>query len=204
MSAGPALTARDVAGHRIAELRRRRSLTAEQLAERCRELGAAHISRAFVANIESRRRGLSVDDLLVLALGLDVAPIELLALDPDSPEALAVTTTVRVADAELLSGWLVGQAALPESNARLYYATALERLEAPSGVTMSAYAKAVVQERTAQIAARYELEATELLRRTREQALELIDDVFAAVTSGASTEDLLRRLATIRRQITAP
>jgi hypothetical protein len=43
-------------------------------------LGAAHITRSFIANIESRRRGLSVDDLLVLALALDVRPTELLTL----------------------------------------------------------------------------------------------------------------------------
>ena len=204
MPAGPGLTARDVAGYRIAEFRRRRGLTAEQLAARCRQLGAAHITRSFVANIESRRRGLSVDDLLVLALALDVAAMELLALAPDRDEVLSITTTVGVTDAELLRGWLVGQAALPESNARLYYGSALERLEAPGGVAMSAYAKAVVQERTAQIAAQYEQEATELLRRTRAQALDLLNDVTDAVSAGTPTEEILQRLAAIRQRITAP
>ena len=204
MPAGPGLTARDVAGYRIVELRRRRGLTAEQLAARCRQLGATHITRSFVANIESRRRGLSIDDLLILALALDVAPVELLALSADRGEILSLTPAVTVSDTEMLRDWLVGQAALPESNARLYYASALERLEAPGGVAMSAYAKAVVQERTAQIATQYEQEANELLRRTRAQALDLLNDVTDAVSAGTPTEEILQRLAAIRQRITAP
>ena len=204
MSAGPGLSARDVAGCRVAELRRRRGLTGGQLAARCAELGAAHITRSFVANIESRRRGLSVDDLLVLALALDLAPVELLALSAEADESLALTATVCVADPDLLRGWLVGEAALPASNARLYYGAALERMEAPGGLAMSAYAKAVVQERTAQIAAHYEREATELLQRTRAQAIDLLSDVADAVASGASQDEILGRLAAIRSRVTAP
>lgn len=202
MSSEPLLSARDVVGYRVAELRRRRGLTAEQLAARCAELGAAHITRSFVANIESRRRGLSVDDLLILALALDVAPIDLLTLSPKRAETLGLTTTVSVSDAELLRGWLVGDAALPESNARLYYAAALERMEVPSGMAMSGYAKAVVQERAAQIAAHYEQEAVELLHRTRTQALELLADIAAAVSSGASQDEILAKLTTVRTRVT--
>ena len=197
------LSARDLVGYRVAELRRRRDLTAEQMAERCAALGASHITRSFVANLESRRRGLSVDDLLVLALALDVPPTELLAVTPERGEVLALTTTIHVTSAETLRSWLVGEAALPESNARLYYATALERMQAPDGQPMSAYAKAVVQERSAQIAAHYEQEATELLRRTRAQALELLSDVADAVSADVAKDEILRRLDTIRQHVSA-
>jgi hypothetical protein len=167
-------------------------------------LGAEHITRSFIANLESRRRGLSVDDVLVLALTLDVAPLDLLALASERDEELVLTSSVRVNSAETLRGWLVGETALPESNARLYYATALERMQAPDGQPMSAYAKAVVQERSAQIAAHYEQEATELLRRTRAQALELLADIGEAVSSGLDQDEILRRLDAIRHRVGTP
>jgi len=204
MNAQQNLSARDVVGHRVAKLRRRRDLTAEQLADRCVELGAVHITRSFIANLESRRRGLSVDDFLVLALALDVPVTELLALAPERGETLALTDTVHVTSAETLRGWLVGETALPESDARLYYATALERMQAPDGQPMSAYAKAVVQERSAQIAAHYEQEATELLRRTRAQALELLADVTEAVSGDVAKDEVLQRLDAIRQRISTP
>lgn len=81
---------------------------------------------------------------------------------------------------------------------------ALEQMEAPGGVTMSAYAKAVVQERTAQIAAQYEEEAIELLRWTRAQALELLDDVVAAVSADTPSQEILDRLHAIRHRVAAP
>jgi hypothetical protein len=74
-------------------------------------------------------------------------------------------------------------------------------MQAPDGQPMSAYAKAVVQERSAQIAAHYEQEATELLRRTRAQALEMISDVSDAVATGLAKDVILQRLDAIRRRV---
>ena len=117
----------------------------------------------------------------------------------DSPTA----GTIRVGDAELLRSWLVGDAALPESNARLYYGTVLERMEAPGGLAMSAYTKALLAERATTIAVRYEQEAAELLRRTRQQALDLLSHIADAVTDGATPEEVLDRLSDIQKQIVA-
>jgi transcriptional regulator with XRE-family HTH domain len=195
------LSARDVAADRIKEWRRRRAMTGEDLAARCAELGAPHLTRPIIASIETRRRGVSVDDLLALALALDVPPVLLLALPDDGHDALAITTAVHIADPEVLRGWLVGEAAPPESNTRLYFGAALERMAAPGGEAMPAYAKAVVQETAARIASQYEAEATALLERTRGQILEILSQVAAEVAGDSPREEILHRLDEIRQRV---
>jgi hypothetical protein len=160
-----------------------------------------HVTRVFVANIESRRRGLALDDLIVFALALDVAPVALLQLREERDEVAAPTSTVRVADAAQWRSWLVGDAALDASDAQLYYGAALERMQAPDGQALSAYARAVVQKQHRDLVTFYEERALDLLDRTRSQALNLIDDVCAEVDSGAPSERILRRLADIRAGI---
>ncbi len=201
MSSTCELTPKEIAGLRLADLRRRRGITAEQLSARCVELGASHLTRNMVANIENRRRGVQLDDFLILSLALDVAPVDLLSLSEDNSEIAVLTSTVTVTDATTWRGWLVGETALPESNLRLYYASALEHMQAPTGQAMSAYAKAVVQERAAEIASQYEAEATAMLERTRTQASDLLDEVSKAVTEGMTTEEILTRLNAIRQRI---
>lgn len=77
----------EIAAQQINRLRKRAGLNREQLAERCRELGApANMTAAAVANIETgrpdaqgrRRRDLTVEELVIFALALNVAPLLLL------------------------------------------------------------------------------------------------------------------------------
>ncbi|MFE7837344.1 helix-turn-helix domain-containing protein [Streptomyces sp. NPDC057474] len=75
----------DVVGQRIVEVRKKRGLTAQQLAQRCEELGLPHLSAATISNIETgrrksgqRTRNVTVDELLTLAVALGVAPVHLL------------------------------------------------------------------------------------------------------------------------------
>jgi transcriptional regulator with XRE-family HTH domain len=64
---------------RIKEVRRVRGWSAAQLAARCATLGMPELDRSTVANIENgRRQRVGVDELLVLALALGVAPLHLL------------------------------------------------------------------------------------------------------------------------------
>jgi hypothetical protein len=57
-----------------------------ELAARCAELGAGHLTENVIENIESgrrdkqgrRRRDVTVDELLTLAVALNVAPVHLL------------------------------------------------------------------------------------------------------------------------------
>lgn len=70
----------------IRAFRKRRNLTLAQLATECERLGAPQLSLSALANIERgqtseskrRRRDVSVDELMVLAKALDVAPLLLL------------------------------------------------------------------------------------------------------------------------------
>ena len=91
---------------RVREVRTARGWSAQELARRCAGLGLPALDRSTIANIESgRRQRVGVDELLVLALALGVAPVHLLvpldeqwyALTPDR-----VTGTGRVRE------WLRG------------------------------------------------------------------------------------------------
>ncbi|MFI6785046.1 hypothetical protein [Micromonospora sp. NPDC050276] len=112
-----------------------------------------------------------------------------------------MTAGVEVRDPEEWRNWLVGDAALEGSDARLFYGAALETMEAPGGQAMAAYVRALVADRQRELLEVYNKQALDLLERTRRQTLALVDDVSAEVTSGAPTEQILERLARIRANI---
>lgn len=117
-----------VVGQRVRELRRRVDMTQEQLAARLAECGAP-MDRVTVAKIETGARGVSVDDLLVLGLALDVSPIALL-LPGDGDELPVGSDSFTSGD---LLAWLRG--ALPlrpltDSRAESSYLDALPDVRA--------------------------------------------------------------------------
>lgn len=75
-------TLSDVVARRIVLFRKRRDMTRDQLAARCAELGYPALTSPALANIETgrrnaegvRRREVSVDELMILAKALQVAP----------------------------------------------------------------------------------------------------------------------------------
>jgi transcriptional regulator with XRE-family HTH domain len=78
-------TPSDVIARRIVAFRKRLDLTRDQLAARCAELGYPELTSPALANIETgrrkdgrRRRDVTVDELMVLARALKVAPSVLL------------------------------------------------------------------------------------------------------------------------------
>lgn len=102
----------DVVAARVKELRRRRGWSAQELANRCVELGAPKVTAATIANIETgrmkddrRTRMLTVDELLVFALALDVPP--LLLLMPEGG-ALDVTPDKAMRDPMAVATWVSG------------------------------------------------------------------------------------------------
>lgn len=132
-----------VVGARVREVRRLRDWTAAQLAERCADLGAPEITSSVVTDLETgrrdkttgrRRRNITVDELLVLALALDVAPVHLIAPtypapgwgrqdgrnDPNDAQLYAVTSTQEVPVYRVRS-WVRGERPLPGTDARLYF-----------------------------------------------------------------------------------
>jgi transcriptional regulator with XRE-family HTH domain len=72
----------DVAGERIAEVRREQRMTREQLADECKRLGLPKLTTAAIVNLETgrkrngdRRREITIDELVVIATALRIPPV---------------------------------------------------------------------------------------------------------------------------------
>lgn len=132
-------SASDVVASRVQELRKRLGLTAKQLAERCGLMGAPGMTASVIANIESgrrdasgqRRRQITLEEWLILAQALHVAPIHLLvpvdderaryALTPEEPQP---THGLRRESAGQVRAWIKGEKPLRFTNERVYGAEA--------------------------------------------------------------------------------
>ena len=91
------LSASDLAGRRIRQIRERRGWTREDLADRCAGIGAEYITATVITNLETRRRAsrqITVDEMLVLAYVLEVPPLFLLA-PADGAEKLQIARDVQ-------------------------------------------------------------------------------------------------------------
>ncbi|WP_395105271.1 multiprotein-bridging factor 1 family protein [Actinomadura sp. SCN-SB] len=117
-------TPSDVVGARVREVRKRRGWTAAQLAARCTEAGAPEITASVVTDLETgrrdkttgrRRRNITVDELLALALALDVAPVHLLA---PLKEGAYWVTPGRAVKVGLLRHWIRGHEPLSDKTDR--------------------------------------------------------------------------------------
>jgi transcriptional regulator with XRE-family HTH domain len=110
MTSGPG-TVRE----RLRLLRQLRGLSAQELADRCRELGLHRFTRDVIASMESRRRDFTVDEVLGLALALGVSPAHLLV--PADPWPYHVGThrfADRGEDGVTAFDWLTGQLPLED------------------------------------------------------------------------------------------
>ena len=100
-------TARDV-GLNLKRVRQERSLTQEQVSRRLDGTGHS-IGPAAVGKIETGDRRVEVDDLMALAVALDVSPLSLLlpwSWYPDQPQA--VTGLHTKPTAERIWMWAIG------------------------------------------------------------------------------------------------
>lgn len=94
----PNLSASDLAGERIRQVRQRRGWTVRELASRCTDVGASHITAAVITDLETRRRSsrkITIDELLVLAHVLEVPPV-LLFVPLDDAEVLEIAPGVEL------------------------------------------------------------------------------------------------------------
>ncbi|HYB48689.1 MAG TPA: helix-turn-helix transcriptional regulator [Streptosporangiaceae bacterium] len=110
----PNLSASDLAGRRLEQVRRRREWTRKELADRCAAIGAPHITAAVITDLETRRRSsrkITIDELLVLAYVLDVPPIFLFA-PADGTEKLQITPDVEK-DAIESGAWIADDTTRP-------------------------------------------------------------------------------------------
>lgn len=116
---------------RVTGIRRDRGMTIARLAARCAELGTPGLTAQTLYKMEGVRdrakrhpRSVTVDELLTLALALNVAPVHLLVpIDGDS-EPYQVTTT-ETAERARVRAWIRGNvtlAALPlVADSRQFY-----------------------------------------------------------------------------------
>lgn len=101
-------------GKRVSHLRGLRKVSAQQLADRCAELGLPSLSRIVITKLENgRREAVSIAELLVLARALDTAPV-LLAFPLGGQQETEVLPGQQLStwDAVL---WFSGQALLSET-----------------------------------------------------------------------------------------
>lgn len=120
-------TVSDVIARRVREIRRGRGWTAAQLEARLADLGAGHLSIATLSNIETgrrddagrRRRDVTADELLALAVALSVAPVHLLIPLDDGAHYSPLPTGDIPAD--WARDWVRGYRPLPEMDRRVYF-----------------------------------------------------------------------------------
>ncbi|MEU4210011.1 helix-turn-helix transcriptional regulator [Streptomyces sp. NPDC026206] len=128
-------SASEVVAERVQELRKRQGLTAKDLAERCRLIGAPGLTASVIANIESgrpdlngrRRRQVTLEEWLILAQALHVAPIHLVVpIDDDharyelTPETPTPTHGLNREGAGWVREWIKGEAPLTFMDERIY------------------------------------------------------------------------------------
>jgi transcriptional regulator with XRE-family HTH domain len=107
----PNLSASDLAGRRLEQIRRRREWTRKELADHCAAIGAPHITAAVITDLETRRRStrqITIDELLILAYVLEVPPLFLLA-PTDGTEKLQISRDVEKDSIEA-SAWIADDA----------------------------------------------------------------------------------------------
>ena len=110
-----ALTVSDIIAGEIRAIRRARDLTAQQLAERCAEVGFPDLTTQALSNIESgrrdgdgrRRRYITVEELLAIGCALNVAPLDLL-VPQSAADPYAVTPAVAV-EPSAVAEWAAGE-----------------------------------------------------------------------------------------------
>jgi transcriptional regulator with XRE-family HTH domain len=149
-------TVSDLVAQRVRSARKDRGWTASDLATRCMELGAEDLTENVIENIESgrrregiRRRDITIDELLVLARALDVAPIHLIVgIFGEHPVPITGKLSV---SSPVARNWIRGYAPLTGADKNLfrYYRPAAERnnvtLMAPLGDALARQNEAIAK-----------------------------------------------------------
>jgi len=120
-------TVSDTIGAAVKAVRTRHGWTQADLAAQCASIGAPHLTAAVIYDIESgrrdaagrRRREISTDEWLALALALDAAPVHL-AVPLEDSDTCQLTDTVSE-QAGLVRQWVRGVHPLGGTDRRVYY-----------------------------------------------------------------------------------
>jgi transcriptional regulator with XRE-family HTH domain len=175
--------------------RRRRDLTAPDLAARCAQLGAGEVTENVIRNIETGRRTVSVDQLAVLALALDVAPVHLLSAPDTATDAPPVQVTATItAPAQAWGPWTQGTAPLPETDERAFWAYALEHSGPDQGRSLIEMARTRTVTALASVAGQLREDADQQLRALADTGRQGLDEIEKALHEG----DISAALAAVR------
>jgi transcriptional regulator with XRE-family HTH domain len=194
------IRASDAVAALVKQLRLRRGVTVKDLAGKCRDLGAEQLTANVLTNIEVRRRDVSVDELLVLALALDVAPAYLLT-PGDASTSIAVTAS-EVHPADAVEQWILGTAPLLSSGSTPYVQYAIER--AAGRGQQTDHASALLRARTSGLVEQYEAEAQLFLGKVRNQVVDLVDFLHESVTNGVPADELALVLESVKNRVSPP
>lgn len=143
-------TPTQVVAHRVRELRREHGWSAQALADRCAAAGMPHLGRDVLANLEAGRRdSVSIDEVLCLAVVLDVAPIDLFVPPSKTMEhhkygevdlsGYRVTPTQTVTPLTSVRGFVVGKHPLHGMDERRYRSQRPDEASGPSAEDVLAY-----------------------------------------------------------------
>jgi hypothetical protein len=146
-----------------------------------------------LTNIEVRRRDVSVDELLVLALALDVAPAYLLT-PGDASTSIAVTAS-EVHPADAVEQWILGTAPLLSSGSTPYVQYAIER--AAGRGQQTDHASALLRARTSGLVELF-------LGKVRNQVVDLVDFLHESVTNGVPADELALVLESVKNRVSPP
>ena len=110
---------------RVAELRKKKGWSAAKLAEACADQGMPKLNRPVISNIESgRRQGVTLEEMMVLAVVLDVAPVHLFVpIDDDDESYLdqySATPEIYLT-ASKARAWVRGDRQLNVQDPRMYF-----------------------------------------------------------------------------------
>jgi transcriptional regulator with XRE-family HTH domain len=203
----------DAAAGRIREARKRRGWTSAETAARCTARGY-RMTASVLANIESgrpdlngaRRRDISIDELLALAVALDVPPVTLMGMpsDPDQPP-VAITSTMPIDQPDELLLWIRGDRPLPGTDSRVYFTTALEQMPAvDSQRVLEELKRSVLQDRASELLGQFRDAATEAQVRAQTELRRVIGEAGAALATGASSEEMLSILRAASERLGQP
>lgn len=114
-------TPEKILGEQLSNIRARQGWTAEQFADRVVELGGPRLDRATISRIEGGHRGVSLDEALILAAALGVAPVNLFVpmADTTYPAPVQLTRAIQVG-AQEFRNWVRGNSQLRGLDDKLF------------------------------------------------------------------------------------
>lgn len=99
-------------GRTVADLRKEEGMTAQQLADRCKELGVP-IHRTTITKIENGRPRFDLGELIVIAAALNTSPVALVYPGPDYGQKIEALPGIYASEIDAAE-WFSAMAALPE------------------------------------------------------------------------------------------